>query len=442
MSGTLSEAPRFDKCLIIPILACVYAAIGSHLMLLPCSNGDWNHADYECVVAERLDNRLFWPTLTLFAVAFIIQRRARLALPVHVVWLLAFLGFAGASVLWAFAPATSFIRYLQQVMIIICVVFPAIAVARKSDLLHSVFLVYAFAAFLNFVFVFIMPPLSMEHVTPGYAGYFAGKNYLGQLAGVAFLLSVMEIFENRRRPFAIVVAALSIALLLLSNSKTSLALALFAPVLATLTLVLKRWAKLSPAILPVAVVLIYMVVSSFSSFNVYKLSYLMYGESTFTGRAFIWDFATYEIEQRPFFGWGYQSFWQVGPSGPAKIDGPGWIKEMPHAHNGFLDIRLEVGYIGFAIFLGFLLTTLHACGRLLDLRPSRGWSVLSLAYFVIVNNFLESTWMRGSEFVWVVFLIIVAELARCGASVPPRRQRNIGPVSPARAPKRGVVYGR
>jgi exopolysaccharide production protein ExoQ len=38
--------------------------------------------------------------------------------------------------------------------------------------------------------------------------------------------------------------------------------------------------------------------------------------------------------------------------------------------------------------------------------------VLSLALYVIFWNYLESLWMRGFEFLWVVFLVVAADISR------------------------------
>ena len=139
---------------------------------------------------------------------------------------------------------------------------------------------------------------------------------------------------------------------------------------------------------------------------------MLYGDSTFTGRAIIWDFANYEIARRPLLGWGYQSFWLAGPGAPSIVDAPGWVKVMPNAHNGYKDTMLEMGYVGFALLIAFIIATLHAIGRVADRDSARAWAVLSLALFVIIYNGLESTWMRGFEFLWVVFLILAVEIAR------------------------------
>ncbi len=89
---------------------------------------------------------------------------------------------------------------------------------------------------------------------------------------------------------------------------------------------------------------------------------------------------------------------------------------MPNAHNGYMDTMLEMGYVGFALLLTFIIATLHAIGRVADRDPARAWLVLSLALFVIIYNFLESTWMRGFEFLWVVFVIVAAEIGRYWAT--------------------------
>src|SRR5262249_19790401 len=111
-------------------------------------------------------------------------------------------------------------------------------------------------------------------------------------------------------------------------------------------------------------------------------------------------------------GWGYQSFWLAGPNAPSVVNAPGWIKTMPHAHNGYLDTMLEIGYVGLVLLVGFIVATLHAIGRVADRDLRRAWLLLSFTIFTIAINFLESKWMRGMDLVWVMFLVVVAEAGR------------------------------
>jgi O-antigen ligase len=85
---------------------------------------------------------------------------------------------------------------------------------------------------------------------------------------------------------------------------------------------------------------------------------------------------------------------------------------MPNAHNGYYDATLEMGYIGLSLLIMFLTTTLHCIGRLIDRDSARGWVILSIALYILIHNGLETTWMRGFEFMWIVFLIIATDLAR------------------------------
>lgn len=409
-AGQVTPAsPIIHKHLIVPILACAYALIAFPLILSGC-----NPTDTACAFEARPENKIVWPALAAISVGLFACNRSRMTWPPHIICLFAYLVFAGASVLWAFKPEISFVRFAQQAMIIISIVLPIMLAARSADPMRGLFLCFAVAAILNVFFVLGRPPIDVKFATWGYPGYFAGKNYLGYCAAIALLLSLHEArYRGYRRLLGIVIGVIAIALLFLSNSKTSLGLVLVAPILAGLTLVIRKVTRISPAIILLSIPVCYFLLSSVvPGLNLNRLSYFIYGDSTFTGRTIIWDFAHYEIARRPLLGWGYQSFWLAGPDAPSIVDAPGWVKEMPNAHNGYLDTILEVGYIGFGFLIIFIIATLQAIGRVADRDLARAWLMLSIVLFVISYNFLESIWMRGFEFLWVVFLLVAAEAAR------------------------------
>ena len=430
IGGARAPTRTFDRYSIIPILACAFASIVAPLVIVGCSP-----ADAVCLLESRPENKIFWPLLAAISVIVVARNYSRLTLPPHVICLFAYLAFAGASVLWAFKPELSFIRFAQQVMVVTSVVLPALLASRTTDLLRGLFLCFAIAAILNLVFVIERPPIDFKNVTWGYPGYFSGKNYLGQFAAIALLLSVNEIINRGfRRVFGAVIAVIAIALLILSNSKTSIGLTLLAPVLAVVTLSFRKATRISPAVVLLSIPFCYLVFASITGFGVGRLSYMLYGDPTFTGRTVIWDFAHLEIARNPILGWGYQSFWLVGPDGPSVVDGPGWVKEMPNAHNGYLDTMLEMGYVGLLLLVTFIAASLHAIGRMADRDFTRAWLVLSLALYIIITNGLESLWMRGFEMMWVVFLILVAEIGRhwrplssTGAVYKSRKPRSANP---------------
>ena len=414
--------PMIDKYAIVPISACIFALIVSPLFIYVNS---YPILTLQSAMEFRPENRIFWPAMAVISVVLAVRNRSRLTLPPHIICLFAYLAFAGASVLWAFSPELSFIRFVQQLMIVISIVLPTLLAARTADIMRGLFRCFAFASILNLFFILfsgtemVAAYGEIGTVNIGYSGYFPGKNYLGECASLAILLSLHEMFyPGRRRALGIIVVVISAVLVYLSDSKTALGLALIAPLLAGLTLIIRNQTRISLAIILLSIPFCYTALSSVSNFNMNRLSYMMYGDSTFTGRTIIWDFAQNEIEQRPLLGWGYQSFWLVGSDAPSIVDAPGWVKMMPNAHNGYYDTTLEMGYIGYGLLVIFIIATLHAIGRVADRAPARAWLVLSLALYIICWNYLESLWMRGFEFLWIVFLILAAEIGRYWKPVP------------------------
>ncbi len=381
----------------------------------------------------RPESKIFWPVLAAIALVLAIRNFSRLSFPSHILWLFGYLALAGMSVLWAFKPETSFIRFSQQAMIVVSIVVPAMLAARQTDLVRGLFLCFALATILNVFFVLGRPPIDTKFATWGYPGYFSGKNYLGECEAIAVLLALHEtLYPGKRRIFGILIAITAVVLLVLSNSKTALGLLFLTPMLAGATLLIRRASRISPAIILLSIPVCWIILTTLTGFSIYRISYILYGDPTFTGRSIIWDFVESEIEHRPLLGWGYQSFWLVGPDAPSIVNAPGWVKEMPNGHNGYLDVKVELGYAGYALFLAFIFATLHAIGRVADRDMTRAWLVLTLALQIIITNGLESVWMRGFEMLWIVFVILVAEIGRYWKPVPARTAQA------SRSPKPGT----
>ena len=128
LSGPIPKA-MIDKYASVPISACVFALIVFPLFIfnLPAAQQ----------MEARPEPRIFWPVMAAISLVFAVQNRSRLTLPPHIICLLAYLAFAGASVLWAFSPESSFVRYLQQVMIVTSIVLPAMLATRTVDMMRG-----------------------------------------------------------------------------------------------------------------------------------------------------------------------------------------------------------------------------------------------------------------------------------------------------------------
>jgi|SRR5271166_4806182 len=425
-------APTLDKILIVPILAWAYSLIVGPILMFAFPGKD--------IMAPRVENKIFWPLIAVIALGCLaLRNRSRLTWPPHIAWLAAYLALAGAGTLWAFKPELSFSRFATQMMMLISIIPPAMLAARSSDMMRGVFFLFAIGSILNAVL--IVGGYSTESLADnlkiGYPGYFSFKGELGEFAAFAFLISLYEIFQSGwRKALGIIIVIVSVYLVSVSESKGSLACAVLAAILATLVLFVCKKTRLSPPLVLSPLVISYAVLSQVVGNLVNRISWYFYGNYTLTGRTYIWDFVNFEIAKKPLLGWGYRSFWLVGPDSPALVEAGGWIRKMPSAHNGYFDTILDTGYIGLVLFLIFIFTTLHAIGRVADRDPARSWLLLSIALFIILVNFLEAGWMRGDDALWLMFVVVVAEAGRWWRPFP-RGLVAAGPV-----PQRPAIVGR
>jgi O-antigen ligase len=423
-----SSGRTIDMCAVVAILAIAYVIIVSNLLAVIFPQpflGTSVVERLQSTMTPRSENKIFWPALVVISVVLAMQRSrlVKINWPPHIIWLLAYLAFCGLSVLWAFRPEFAFTRFVLQVMIIVSII-PAVMLAdRTTDIMRGVFLCFAVASIINVFFVINQRPF-FDNITGeivGYPGYFSFKGLLGECAAITFLLSLHELlYPGRRRALGIIVAVIAVSLIFPSHSKGSLGIAIIAPCLAGIVLIVGKKLRVSPAIVLLPVSLFYGVLTHIPGLNLLnRMSWYLLGNYTFSGRTHIWDFVNNELERRPLLGWGFNSFWQVGPDGPSIVEGPGWIKEMPSGHSGYWDVMLELGYVGYPFLIIFIFATLHALRRVADRDLRRAWLLLSLALFVIITNMIESVWMRGQDMQWVLFLIVVAEIGRYWAPILP-----------------------
>ena len=193
-----APATLMDKFALLPILACVFALIVSPLLLFLT---DLKTLESQTLASDaRPENRIFWPALAAISLVLVVRNRSRLTLPSNIICLLAYLAFAGASVLWAFSPESSFVRFIQEVMIVSSIALPAMLASRTADMMRGLFLCFALALMLNVFFVLAGNSTIVSYgsklVDIGYEGYFEGKNYLGECAAIALLLSLYELHQR------------------------------------------------------------------------------------------------------------------------------------------------------------------------------------------------------------------------------------------------------
>lgn len=396
----------------IPILAFAYVLIGHPLL--------------ERVMPDvPLGPQGVWVALFLLTLvlAFACRRDMDLRMlrrpPVILLGL--FLCLAGASVLWAYSPPSTFKRWIQAIIIAATVILPMAQKRPSLDIVNGIFWCYAAAIAINAVFVMTTPPmLTWEGEVLGHAGYFLHKQYLGMCASIAIIVSAYLFISREKRVAPLIVIATSLWLIAASGSKTSLGFAIIAPLVAAATIYVSKKLQIAAAWIVAAIPASYLTLGMLVTGLSERISYRIYGDATFTGRIFIWNFIETQTAAKPWLGWGFHSFWAV-PYSPIE-KAPGFVRDMPSSHNGYLDVRLELGYVGLTLFLAFLIATVYSLEHVRRSSPGRATLFLSLMLYVMLMNLLDTLWLIPFDPLWSLFLIVTAAAVR---------HANVYPVTPA-----------
>lgn len=127
-------------------------------------------------------------------------------------------------------------------------------------------------------------------------------------------------------------------------------------------------------------------------------------DPTLSGRTDVWALALDRAEDRPVLGFGYRAYWIEGNKARLMPE-ESWADNINHGHNTYLDLFVELGYLGvvaFAITLGFLvykiLSRIKYSNDYINI-----WAVSGLC-FILVRGAAESTILQHADINWVLFV--------------------------------------
>jgi O-antigen ligase len=183
-------------------------------------------------------------------------------------------------------------------------------------------------------------------------GVFSGKNMFGQ-AMVTGVLAGLHCLRARCRPRSLyhILTAFFTIIALVSRSTTSVLVIINFFVLNILIVLYARRGsvRIMSIFVGIGVMAILMIVAT----DPESFLGIFSKNTTLTGRTDLWPYVVDDIAKKPIFGWGFGAFWL--PSNPVAAEISAilgwWVVE---AHNGMLDLLLQIGAVGTAYFI-FLL---------------------------------------------------------------------------------------
>lgn len=233
------------------------------------------------------------------------------------------------------------------------------------------------------------------------AGTIGTPAIYGIVLGLGFLLNFYLFYASKKNTIYLISAILLLFVLILNNTRS----ALFGIFLSAFYFLLKKKEKRALKIL------MFLFIFSFLAILFNKKIYERWVEifnfketHSASIRLFYWDITLKAIKEKPFLGYGPESFSRVYFEKQAKILSEGKIKTpqvlQPNlwAHNDFLQIWLEYGFFGFLLFLYTLFW---------NFTKNKNILLQSLSIFLFITAFFLFPFYNPSTLFLIVFLFSI-----------------------------------
>jgi len=326
----------------------------------------------------------------------------------NVLWL--FFGLCFISLTWSIYPELTLKGSIQALLQV--ALFSLYFSSRFSpkDQLRIIGFVMGLTVMVNLFYVVALPSVGIhmgDKFHGAWKGFYENKNEFSGTMLWSLVVFYLLSFKNSNRLVAVLARVGLIVcplLVILSTSKTALLLFIFLYFSLTIWNRYRWYGRQTILTFDLAILSSFLVIGSITN-NWEKLMSTLGKDPSMSGRTDIWSAAMIEINHRPWFGHGFSAFWTEENPAALNIGNslhPGFYTY--NAHNGFIDILLDVGWVGLALFMVCLgLTWLLALKY--AYRPSAPEDFWPLAVMLLVTsyNIAESSFLTDN-LNWVFFV--------------------------------------
>jgi O-antigen ligase len=252
-------------------------------------------------------------------------------------------------------------------------------------------------------------------------GLYGHKNIagsVGAMTAIVFLFTPRATPSVLRKSLDVAIAVAAVGFTVMTRSKSSLGLLVIALVVGIVYRI--AWKKdLDRIIVVVVGVMLAIVIAAFVIADQSTVVRLFADPQEFTGRTEIWAAEIAYIRDHALFGAGFGTFSDTGGLSPLhNYVGNSWVGEASHGHNGYLQLLMTVGVIGFLLaFAGLVVAPALAFWK-------RGGDIemkallFALFAFLLLHNVMETDFLEGDGVTWVGYLLMLAMLGNLSRREP------------------------
>ncbi|WP_236647979.1 O-antigen ligase family protein [Micromonospora sicca] len=252
-------------------------------------------------------------------------------------------------------------------------------------------------------------------------GPYVHKNILGAVLLLGLVTALYARTRTARRFELVSWVAVYGGLTALIQSSAAIVLGITAVLLAV---VMNSWSKRTRTHRFVMVTLTFLwlvIIVPLLIANVESLLAIVGRDLTLSGRNRIWQGAILAWNEQPWFGYGWGVPFSPESNASAIISYfTYWI--VPQAHNGYLSVALQLGWIGFTLFAAYTLRILFGAFRhATEDATSESLWLFQIAFVFTMHNIFES-WLDNTHWFLAVAIgvwLIAIRPKRGNATEPP-----------------------
>lgn len=335
-----------------------------------------------------------------------LRQRLYVRLPVP---LLLFVALAATSVLWTEGPDLTTRRSVGLAGTVVVGLFLAQRL-RPSELLEVLRRTLTIVAVCSLLLYASGSALALDEVHGSLRGVLSTKNTLGRFMALGLLAAATTALLNPQRTRRCLLSAVPmvVALALTDSTGGTLVAVIILLCMGGAALWRARAGQvllLSSVALALSALVVLLPLTTTAT-----VTGLVGEDATLTGRTDIWALSVEAIGDRPLLGHGYEAFWQRSDTAERIRAREGW--EVPSAHNGLLDVGLDLGVVGMLLAVLVLGSVVVKGVRDAATGYSEGAFLrLPFTALIVVSTLIEAG-LLGQNLLLTIMLVVALAIPR------------------------------
>lgn len=341
-------------------------------------------------------------------------------------WLVLLIGYMLVSILWSDIPYISLKRWIRE-LIAVVMAFLVLTERDPRQAVQSIFrrTIYILIPF-SYILIQYFPEYGRQYGR--WSGVLMWTGVASQKNGLALLCLFSAFFlvwtlirrwQGRDIPVVKYQTPVELFLLFLTiwffmgpqhtfkySATSTAALAVGLTAFIGLLWLKKRGILIGSRSLTViiSIIIFYGTITPFvGHLSVFDVSSILGRSEALTGRTNVWAELLPVVERQPILGYGFGGFWT-----PKTRD----FYEIGDAHSGYLDVLLEIGFVGMLLLAMFLLSSCRKAQKVM--AQDFDWGALWICYLlmVVIHNIAESSINSFASHLTVVLLFLALSVPK------------------------------